>query len=92
MTRRPKLSLSPDNKGEKKQAPGFSSMASPHKPGTVPGAKTPSVENRGNPSPANGTDKITQPSNDWNAGKVMKVFLVAAATALSLYLLKKRFI
>ena len=90
MTRRPKLSLSPENKDYKKQAPGFDSIASPHEPETMPGATAPSTENRENPSTTKWAGKIAQPADTWSTGKVVKVFLVAAAAALSLYLLKRR--
>ena len=73
MTRRPKLSLSPDNKDYKKQAPGFDSIASPHEPETMPGATAPSSDNRENPSTTEGAGKIAQPADAWNAGKAVKV-------------------
>jgi len=87
MKRRPKLSLSPGNNVDKKQAPGFEPAAS-RRAQTAPDPAPPPPQ----PPPAQrpGNDQAARPKPVW-ARPAVKALLIAAATALSLYLLKRRF-
>jgi hypothetical protein len=91
--RRSKLSLSPDAGVNKKQAPGFehaesSGFQTGRKPG---GAKRPaSASARSKAEAEGGRPRNSMPT--WpNGRQVFKAVLVIAATAVSLYLLKRRF-
>ena len=92
MTRRPKLSLSPADAVDKKQAPGFEAAAAPSEDSETTSSATESTPE--NPAAHNtviGDDKAVPQATDWFSGrKLVKVVLVVAAAALSLYLLKRR--
>jgi len=87
MKQRPKLSLSPRNNVDKKQAPGFEPAGSTRTQSAPDPAQAPPK-----PSPAqrSGNDQAVLPKPAW-ARPAVKALLVLAATALSLYLLKRRF-
>jgi len=110
MKRRPKLSLSPGNNVDKKQAPGFEPAASDRArtapdpappPPQPPPVQRPSNDQAARPNPAQtppepppvqrpGNDQAARPKPVW-ARPAVKALLIVAATALSLYLLKRRF-
>ncbi len=95
MSRRPKLSLSPDNNTHKKQASGFFEAAAPSThANTTQDATKPAPEDIGNRNSTSGIDKTVpqvSQTTTWPTGRqFVKVVLVVVAAALSLYLLKRR--
>jgi len=103
VNRRAKLSLVPSRDITKKQAPGFEGMASatesvqaqskaPPRPPLRPAVVEADVPpNRAESSGAK--EKVaSMPSVPWTSGRqLVKIVVVVVATALSLYLLKRRF-
>jgi len=92
MSRRPKLSLSPEVNVAKKQATGFgvatpSSGHAEAKPNTTYGFMG-GVDAA--PFPGGNDKTIPQPTTWPGRGRIFKVVLVVVAAALSLYLLKRR--
>ncbi len=91
MTRRPKLSLVPDKDPEKKQMPELGPAArGPAEDSAVPSETPPSESAE---RPRTGQPNTTSGANQTpaSATQIVKIVLVVAATALSLYLLKRRF-
>ncbi len=101
MSRRAKLTLAFSRDAPKKQASGFEWTAPPSDPmqaqsrsSHAPGAKTDQAqapEQRAQAVHKRGK-AVAPPPIPWSTGrKLLKVAVVVVATALSLYLLKRRF-
>lgn len=93
MSRRPKLSLSPDNSVDKRQAPGFEAAAAfENRESSTPTAtEESSHENRAGRESVSEDARTVQQATTWPVGmRFVKVALVMVAAVLSLYLLKRR--
>jgi len=95
MSRRPKLSLGPDNHMEKKQAPVFEAgeAAESPPPNAATATNTREGNTRGGDEETQGTRAVEEPLHKETRGtgsRLIKVALVVVAAALSLYLLKRR--
>ncbi len=129
MTRRPKLSLSPEHNANKKLPPGFETTAKAEHPQTSHSAAAQSSgikerkpekiaardpastdntislqttawptqqkrqsEKSGPRDPASANNKPAPQATTWPAKQIVKVAIAVVAAALSLYLLKRRFL
>ena len=93
MSRRPKLSLSPGNTVDKKQAKGFAApiASSDHAEETAPRATVTYPGDMDADARPSVNDTTASQSTTWsNRNRLVKVVLVVVAAALSLYLLKRR--
>jgi hypothetical protein len=86
--------LAPEDKVEKKQAPGFRAAAAAERAQAPPEVGKTAPERTGpEGSHARDSKRMTTPTRieGWPAGKqLLKIALVVAATALSVYLLRRR--
>ena len=92
MSRRPKLSLSPEVNIDKKQAKGFkTSNPSPKQTDPTPNTTygfTRSMD--ADPFPSGNENAIPKPAARPNRERIVKLVFVVVAAVISLYLLKRR--